>query len=93
MTRKIIGWLLLTLGVSGLVVDYHIIFGAKGGALHAINAAVEVGLIIAGIIALVPALAMEIAKDLPLFGKAITSVWPGGRRDTDPPAPPPPAGG
>ena len=49
--------------------------------------------IIAGIIALVPTLAMEIAKDLPLFGKAITSVWPGGRRESDPPPPPPPTGG
>ena len=85
--RILIGLVLLTLGVGGLVINYHGIHVANGGTLHAINAIVELTLIAAGIIALLPALALEIAKDLPLFGKAITSVWPGGRRDSDPPAP------
>lgn len=86
--RLLIGTILLALGVGGLVIDYHGIHLAHGGALHAINAGVELALIVMGIIALLPALALEIAKDLPLFGKAVTAVWPGGRRESDPPAPP-----
>jgi len=85
--RKLIGVILFALGVVGLVLDYDGIRVAHGGALHAINAAVELSLIIVGIICLIPALALEIAKDLPVFGKAVTAVWPGGRRDSDPPAP------
>ena len=89
LLRKLIGSVMFALGVAGLIIDYHGIHLAKGGSLHWVNAVVEIGLMIAGMIALVPALALEIAKDLPLFGKAITSVLPGGRRDSDPPAPPP----
>ena len=90
MTRKLIGAILFVLGAAGLVLDYHAIHAtAQAGALHMINAIVELTLMIAGVIALVPALALEIAKDLPLFGKAITSVLPGGRRETDPPPPTP----
>lgn len=86
--RKLIGAILFALGVAGLVSDFHLIHEAKGGSLHWVNATVEIGLMIAGVIALVPALALEIAKDLPLFGKAITSVLPGGRRSSDPPQEP-----
>lgn len=89
MIRKLIGAIMFTLGVAGLVIDYHGIHASSGGTLHVINASVELALMIAGVIALVPALALEIAKDLPLFGKAITSVLPGGRRETDPPPQPP----
>lgn len=89
MIRKFIGIVLFALGVIGLILDYDGIRVAKGGALHAINAGVEIGLIIMGIIALVPALALEIAKDLPLFGKAVTAIRPGGQRAEDPPANPP----
>jgi hypothetical protein len=88
MTRKILGALMFVLGVVGLLLDYDAIRTAHGGNLHAINAAVEIGLMFAGVIALVPALAMEIAKDLPIFGGAITAVLPGGRRSSDPPPPP-----
>ena len=92
LLRLLIGTILLALGVGGLVIDYHVIHVAKGGELHAINAIVELALIASGIIALLPTLALEIAKDLPLFGKAVTAVWPGGRRESDPPLPPPPPG-
>jgi hypothetical protein len=82
----LIGAILMALGVVGLLIDYDGIRAANGGALHMINAAVELTLIAAGLICMLPAVAMEIAKDLPVFGKAVTAVWPGGRRDSDPPA-------
>lgn len=88
--RKLIGVVLFVLGVVGLVLDYDGIRVAKGGALHAINAGVELSLIFVGIICLIPTLALEIAKELPMFGKAVTAALPGGRRETDPPAPPAP---
>lgn len=84
--RLLIGTVLMTLGIGGLVIDYHGIHLAHGGALHMINAGVELTLIAVGLICLLPAVALEIAKDLPMFGKAVTAVWPGGRRAEDPPA-------
>lgn len=86
MMRKLVGAILMTLGIVGLVIDYDGIRVAHGGALHAINAGVEIFLIFAGLVALLPTLATEIARQLPLFGKAVTAALPGGRRDSDPPA-------
>ena len=85
IARVLIGVVLMALGIAGLLIDYDGIRVARGGALHAINAGVELTLIAAGLICMLPALALEIAKDLPLFGKAITAALPGGRRESDPP--------
>lgn len=83
--RKILGWILFALGSAGLIGDYHVAYRA-GSSLHWINAVISLCLVIAGLVALVPTLAAEIAKDLASYGKVVTSVMPGGRRDTDPPA-------
>lgn len=88
IARVLIGVILMALGIAGLLVDYDGIRLAHGGALHAINAAVELSLIAAGLICMLPAVAMEIAKDLPLFGKAVTAIRQGGQRESDPPPPP-----
>jgi len=95
MMRKLIGVTLFVLGVVGLLIDYDGIRTSQREQLHALNAAIELGLMFAGIVALIPTLAMEIARSLPLFGKAVTATWPGGMRRTDPDpqpdVPPPPS--
>ena len=93
IVRKLLGAVLIALGIYTVLVDYDGIKYSHGGALHAINAAVELGLIFAGIVCWFPALAKEITNDLMDAGKAVTSVMPGGRRVDDPPANPPAGGG
>ena len=63
IARVLIGVVLMALGIAGLLIDYDGIRVARGGALHAINAGVELTLIAAGLICMLPALALEIAPD------------------------------
>lgn len=85
--RKLLGWIMFALGCAGLIGDFHVAYRA-GSSLHAMNAAISLCLVIGGLVALVPTLAAEIAKDLATYGKVVTSVIPGGRRSSDPPDPP-----
>lgn len=87
MTRRIVGWILLALGVAALIGDVHVAYRTQSSA-HAINAGLGLLLILAALVALLPMLAKEIAKELAEYGAVVTTVWPGGTRKTDPPPSP-----
>jgi protein-S-isoprenylcysteine O-methyltransferase Ste14 len=94
MTRKIVGWLLIIVGIVVLLGDFHVAYKTQSSA-HFINTSIGLVLVLAGLVALVPMLAREIAKELANYGQAVTAIWPGGLRKTDPPpdpnVPPPPS--
>lgn len=72
-----VGTILFTLGVGGLLLDYDGIRAGRGAELHALNVFVELVLIAAGVIALVPGLAREFAAEFPSLGRAVASLRSG----------------
>jgi uncharacterized protein YjeT (DUF2065 family) len=94
MTRKLVGWLLLLIGVVVLLGDFHVAYQTQSSA-HLINTTIGLVLVLAGLVALVPMLAREIAKELASYGQTVSAIWPGGKRAADPPpdpnVPPPPS--
>jgi len=92
--RKFVGLLLLIAGVVMLLLDAHVAY-IRQAAAHGINVGASLLLIFAGMWVLMPAVARAFAKELVEAIPALGALWPGGRRQYDPPpkpgVPPPPS--
>lgn len=91
--RKVIGVLVLLVGLVMMLLDAHVAY-LKQGPAHAINIVAGLVLIFMALWMLMPAVAQAFAKELLQIIPALGQLWPGGRRAYDPPAqpgvPPPP---
>jgi hypothetical protein len=82
--RKLLGLLLLIVGLLIVLADVHVAYLERGAA-HIVNIVVGVLIAWAGGYAMMPTLADAFADGLIKRIPALASVWPGGKRAMDPP--------
>ena len=94
MTRKLVGVVLFLFAMAILFADFHVAY-LKQSAAHMLNVLAGIASLFAGLLALMPTFAREIADEIAKRAPVLMSRWPGGQRVDDPPAqpgvPPPPS--
>lgn len=92
--RKLIGILVLLVGLLMMLMDAHVAY-LKQSAAHGLNIVSGLLLIFIALWMLMPTVARAFAHELLRIIPALGQLWPGGRRAYDPPpqpnVPPPPS--
>lgn len=92
--RIVLGLILFIVGLVIVLLDVHVAY-VKQDAAHTINIVVGVLIVFGGGYVMMPTLADSFADSVLKRIPALASLWPGGRRISDPPAqpgvPPPPS--